>query len=217
MAKWKFERRHGTCTPCERTFADGERFVSTLCNRAGELSREDLCTACWAQRDAAAEPAQEDLFWWFTHYEEHKKRTVQLDLGSLERLFFELEGRAEVSVRELRYVICLLLMRKRKLKVERIKRSEEGESFIVKRPRRDERYQVWVYDFSPERMAELRDEHAHRWLGFSEAQMSRMFDAVGLEGESPTYLEGDPLTVCIWVARKPALPANDRVPATEAL
>ncbi|MBL6600756.1 MAG: metalloregulator ArsR/SmtB family transcription factor [Alphaproteobacteria bacterium] len=74
-----------------------------------------------------------------------------------------------------------------------------------------------VVDFAPHGMAELRDEHAHRWLGFSEAQMSRMFDAVGLEGESPTYLEGDPLTVCIWVARKPALPANDRVPATEAL
>lgn len=74
-----------------------------------------------------------------------------------------------------------------------------------------------VVDFAPHGMAELREEHEHRWLGFSEAQMARMFDAVGLEGESPTYLEGDPLTVCIWVARKPVRPANDRVPATEAM
>ncbi len=74
-----------------------------------------------------------------------------------------------------------------------------------------------VVDFAPHGMAELRDEHAHRWLGFSEAQMARMFKAVGLEGDSPTYLEGDPLTVCFWVARKPVRPANDRAPATEAV
>lgn len=73
-----------------------------------------------------------------------------------------------------------------------------------------------VVDFAPHGITELRDGHAHRWLGFSEAQMNRMFGAVGLEGGNPIYLEGDPLTVCVWVARKPAQPANDGIHVTEA-
>jgi ubiquinone/menaquinone biosynthesis C-methylase UbiE len=73
-----------------------------------------------------------------------------------------------------------------------------------------------VIDFAPHGIAELREDHAHRWLGFSEAQMRRLFDAIGLDCGTPTYLEGDPLTVCIWIARKAARPANDRISSTEA-
>jgi ubiquinone/menaquinone biosynthesis C-methylase UbiE len=69
-----------------------------------------------------------------------------------------------------------------------------------------------VVDFAPHGMAELRDEHAHRWLGFSETQMARLFETSGLEFEKPIYLEGDPLTVCVWEARKPAQVANDLAP-----
>ena len=87
-----------------------------------------------------------------------QKRTVQLDLESLERLFLELEGTDELRLQELRYVLCLILMRKRRLKVERVLRTADGEAFRVKRPRRDERLEVRVFDFSPERMAEIRTE-----------------------------------------------------------
>jgi ubiquinone/menaquinone biosynthesis C-methylase UbiE len=72
-----------------------------------------------------------------------------------------------------------------------------------------------VVDFAPHGMAELREEHAHRWLGFSESEMTRFFELAELECESPIYLEGDPLTVCVWVANKPAEAANDRAPIME--
>ncbi|MBT6137230.1 MAG: metalloregulator ArsR/SmtB family transcription factor [Rhodospirillaceae bacterium] len=61
-----------------------------------------------------------------------------------------------------------------------------------------------ITDFAPHDLIELRDEHAHRWLGFSDAEVSRFAANGGLELQSPRYLEGDPLTVCIWVALKPA-------------
>ena len=161
---WKIERRAGTCRVCERAFEDGERHGSFL--EVGEegLTRGDLCEPCWAERTAdAGESEARDggattLFWWFTRHLASGKKAVQLDLESLEQLFVQLEGRKEEPVRELRYVLCLLLMRKRRVKIEKVVRSAEGESFQVKRPRREERFQVFVYDFSPERMAELRDE-----------------------------------------------------------
>ena len=120
------------------------------------LVRRDLCSGCW-QGDEAPE-READLFWWFTRHQEKVSRSVSLDLDSLEQLFLQLEGKGERPVRELRYVLCLLLMRKRRIKVERVLRDEAGESFLVKRPRRDERYKVFVYDFDAERMAEIRDE-----------------------------------------------------------
>ena len=110
----------------------------------------------------------EPLLYWTTHHEDTKKKTVQIDLESLERLFVQLEGREELAVRELRYVLCLLLMRKRRVKVERVLRKDGEESFLVKRPRVDERYTVYVYDFEPEQLEALR------------AQLQAVFD--GAEG-----------------------------------
>lgn len=160
MGDWKFERRHGACGTCEKAFEEGERHASTLCVRDEALVREDLCQSCWGRRRAAqAEDAPDDLFWWFTrHSVDRKSRAVALDMDSLEKLFLQLEGREETAIRELRYVLCLLLMRKRRLKVERILREGDSESFIVKRPRRDARYQVYVFDFTEERMSEIRDQ-----------------------------------------------------------
>src|SRR6185369_16451260 len=98
-----------------------------------------------------------DLFYWFTRHNVDRRR-LHLDLATLEQLFLRLEGRAEQKVRELRYVLCLLLMRKRRLKLVRIERGSNGESLLVKRPRRTETSEVFVFDFAPERVDELRRE-----------------------------------------------------------
>ena len=160
MADWKISRRRGMCTSCERDFDDGERHLSSLRVTAEGLERADLCQGCQEEGGAPVGGAAgaQDLFWWATRYEAERRRTVQLDLESLERLFLELEGNDLERLQELRYVLCLILMRKRRLKVERVLRTAEGEAFRVKRPRRDERYEVRIFDFTPERMAEIRTE-----------------------------------------------------------
>jgi ArsR family transcriptional regulator len=59
-----------------------------------------------------------------------------------------------------------------------------------------------VVDFAPHRLELLRQEHAHRRLGFADAEIREWFAAAGLEFEPPIRLEGDPLTVVIWPARR---------------
>jgi len=159
VSHWKIERRSGVCVRCERVFEDGEKHASTLSVTGEALARADLCAGCWSQAPAArGERAADTLFWWFTRHTSEKRKTLQLDLASLERLFVELEGRPEARVRELRYVLCLLLMRKRRLKLEKVEREEAGESFLVRRPRRDERLRVFAFDFDAARIAEVRSE-----------------------------------------------------------
>ena len=65
-------------------------------------------------------------------------------------------------------MLCLLLMRKRRVKVEKVLREGDEEAFIVKRPRDDRRYKVFVYDFEADRLDEVR------------AQLQTVFD--GAEG-----------------------------------
>ncbi len=49
-------------------------------------------------------------------------------------------------------------MRKRRLKLQRVERGPEGEALVVRRPRREEGWRVYVFDFGPERLEELRGE-----------------------------------------------------------
>jgi hypothetical protein len=152
MTEWKFQGRRSDCSACNAAYDAGQRHVSVLSIAGDDLVRDDLCVACWEKRDPAA-----DLFYWFTRHNVDRRR-LQLDLATLEQLFLRLEGRSEQKVRELRYVLCLLLMRKRRLKLIRIERGANGESLLVKRPRRTETSEVFVFDFAPERVDELRRE-----------------------------------------------------------
>lgn len=153
MADWKLSSRTSDCSSCGRTFAEGERHVSTLSIAGEDLARRDACEPCFRP-----EPGREDLFFWFTRTRQGHKRALAFDLPTLEQLFLRLEGREERRIRELRYVLCLILMRKRRLKLQRVERGEEGEAMIVRRPRRDEGWRVFVFDFGVERLESLRQE-----------------------------------------------------------
>src|SRR5205807_1117555 len=69
-----------------------------------------------------------------------------------------------------------------------------------------------VVDFAPHTLEFLREEHAHRRLGFAEAEIADWCRAAALDPAPARHLPGDPLTVVIWTAwrREPAAPAPSR-------
>ncbi len=151
MTEWKVTKRAPACTTCERTFEDGEAHVSALTIAEESITREDACLACWKKH-----PGAHERIWWRTRRDCAKKPGISLNLAALEALFVRLEGRAETALRELRYVVCLVLMRKRRLKIERVARDERGEGLIVTRPRHTDSFFVAVFDFTPQKIDELR-------------------------------------------------------------
>jgi len=60
-----------------------------------------------------------------------------------------------------------------------------------------------VSDFAPHDQEHLRDEHAHRRLGFSDDEVNGWFADENLKVGETTHLPGDPLTVTIWQGIKP--------------
>ncbi len=59
-----------------------------------------------------------------------------------------------------------------------------------------------VADFAPHDLEFLRDQHAHRRLGFTDEDVTTWCRAAGLEPDPPQRLAGDPLTVVLWSAIK---------------
>lgn len=64
---------------------------------------------------------------------------------------------------------------------------------------------VLIADFAAHDREDLRTEHAHARLGFSDDSMKRWLSASKLELLQTRTLDGGELTVKIWVARKPRI------------
>ncbi len=63
--------------------------------------------------------------------------------------------------------------------------------------------QAIVVDFAPHMLDHLREQHAHRRLGFSTDEVRRWLEEAGLDLVEEERLVGDPLTVCLWRGQKP--------------
>lgn len=60
-----------------------------------------------------------------------------------------------------------------------------------------------IADFAPHAVEELRERHAHRRLGFAEGELLGWCREAGLDPVGVAHIPGRPLTVTIWLARKP--------------
>ena len=59
-----------------------------------------------------------------------------------------------------------------------------------------------VVDFAPHNLEFLRDEQAHRRLGFKDEEIIGWFENVGLKSDPVIHLKGKELGLSIWVANK---------------
>jgi ArsR family transcriptional regulator len=60
-----------------------------------------------------------------------------------------------------------------------------------------------IVDFAPHDLEALRDQHAHRRLGFADAEVAGWLSTAGLVPGEIIRLPGKPLTVVVWRAHKP--------------
>ena len=68
-----------------------------------------------------------------------------------------------------------------------------------------------IVDFAPHHLEELRQDHAHRRLGFADEEIERWFKSAGLVPAEPVSLPGSALTVSIWTGNRQAPIARMRV------
>ena len=175
MQDWRIDRRRDCCSACEQGFVDGGAYYSVLLVAPVGLERRDHCPSCFRGRTAQA--GEEEIIFWRTRYLLEKRRGLALDFDLVEQLFLALAARPEEGLSELRYLLSLLLLRKKRLKLVGVRRQSSGETLCVRRPRRQEEFEVQVFELDSARAATLQ------------AELARVFEGAGVEGLSVPHVE----------------------------
>ena len=129
--EWEVQRPSAACTVCGKAFEAKERFYAALFDRGAEFERRDFCRACWEKAPPAA-----FSFWLAKLAEPEQERKLLVDDDVIVNFFQRLEGETEPMKVNFRYIVALVLMRKRILKFESTEREGDAEFWLL-RMRRD--------------------------------------------------------------------------------
>jgi len=141
------------CLTCGKEIAQGETFHSAIYEGEESFTRRDYCAACWA------DPPEACYSFWRTRVapqkeNERKKIDAEVVLG----FFDQLEAKESDLDLNFRYVLALLLMRKRVLKFDDVERNDGGEFLVLRRPGEQKRHHVLVRSLADEEIRGLTEE-----------------------------------------------------------
>ena len=121
MDEWEINKPLGQCYGTERKIESGEEYFAALVETAEGLQRRDFCADYW-------ESQKPDVFcYWKTRLPEPgQKKQLFVDDQMLMAFFERLEKETEPEKINFRFVLALILMRKRILKYDDT-RTEDGQ------------------------------------------------------------------------------------------
>ena len=121
MAQWEIERTLGRCNVPGKVFEEGDEFYTVLLEDGESFRRVDLSVDQWSGPPEGC----------FCHFKtrvpvKEKRKKLLVDDAMLENLFARLEDETEPLRVRFRFVLALILMRKRLLRYEQsIRRDGE--------------------------------------------------------------------------------------------
>jgi len=133
----RFGSSHEVSRPTGKCSATGQAIpyatpaIAALCERDEDegFNRFDFSIAAWEGGDR---PERLFSHWRYTTPEEGKKPDIVIDEAVLVDLFERLEGDERPQRIAFRYIIALVLLRKRKLKLVGREEAEGGETWLLK-------------------------------------------------------------------------------------
>jgi len=134
---WQMPRRNESCTACGHAFEIGEDLQAFLYEAPEGYERRDYCNTC-----SPPDQPQPLGFWRTRRPEPPTKKTQPFDRESIYALFQQLEDAVESEKLRLRFVLALLLWRKKVLKFERSEKRDDSEIWHFRVPRTDDTHSV---------------------------------------------------------------------------
>ena len=152
----EYEVQHCTrhCTASGREFAPGEVYFSVLVVEDDELTRYDYAADAWPG------PPETAVGWWKSRFPQRNTNKKHWAPNDVMLDFWDrLDDQADKQ--DMRYVLTLLLVRRRVFRVEEEKLDPNGpEVLVVHCPRRDAMYEVPAVEPSPSRIDQIQEELA---------------------------------------------------------
>lgn len=122
--EWEIERPSGKCAVTEKVLAEGESYYAVLFALPEGMQRKDYSLDAWQG------PPEGCFCYWRARVpvKEKKSGPIAIDQNVLVHLFRQLEDEESEMKQQFRFVLALLLMRKRRLKLDGTLR-EEGKEY----------------------------------------------------------------------------------------
>ncbi len=138
MAKeYNITRTAGLCVACEQTLEPGQEFVATVRETQGEddetqLVRQDYCLNCWEPAREQTTADKSVLGIWHAHASAPKeKKKTFVDDELLVSFFDRLQDADEPAKVQFRFVLALILMRKRRLAYDGLKPGDGNRPWLM--------------------------------------------------------------------------------------
>ena len=153
MLDFEIQRCTRRCAALDRELGPGEAFFSVLAPRGAEVVRIDYSEEAWT---GAPENA---LGWWKSQMPD-ASGAPKSTLAPSEVLLEYFEQLADDPTRaDLRYVLALLLIRRRIMRLEETKTDDTGqETMVLHCPRNEQDYRTPVVVPGDTRAAEIQEE-----------------------------------------------------------
>jgi hypothetical protein len=160
---YRVERVILGCAGCGRELVTGDVFTAVVLAGEQGFQRADYCPACWKE-----ELATSAFSFFRARVPKPPRKPSRLDLGRVRQFFDGLVEKAEECHAETLYVLALILMRKRKLRLLEESAAEESESGVegeakssilaLEDPKDKRVFRVTAPHVSDERLEELNEE-----------------------------------------------------------
>ena len=149
---WDIEKSTEVCCQCGSRLSPGDEFVATLVEDGESFARRDYCPECWGE-------GREAFSFWRTRVPaKDQKRKTFVDDEMLTNLFCRLADSEQDLKRRFRFVLMLILMRKRLVKFEKTIHRDGEEFWRLSCKGTDEPQEVWDPKLDEQQIQEVSGE-----------------------------------------------------------
>lgn len=153
MTDYQIQPNTRRCSVTGRDLQPGETFFTALLEEGDHFLRKDFSGEAWR-----GPPQGTFSFWTGKVPQAQDSFKPRFDDDLLEECFHRLDGQTEPGRVNFRYVVGLLLMRRKRLKFERVIKEGNDERICVICTRTGEKFQVTNPRLTDEEMAQVQEE-----------------------------------------------------------
>jgi hypothetical protein len=141
------------CATTGRPLVAGEKYCSALFDESGQFVRKDYSAAGWP-----GQPENAIAFWTGKVPDQHQKRRLTFDGDLLMECFGRLAEDADPNKVSFRYVVALLLLRRKQLRFNDVRRDCGQEFLQLECPKTGSAFEVLDPHLSEADMARVQEE-----------------------------------------------------------
>ena len=152
-ADWTISKSSHACSVTGKTFEVGDDYYSALQENDDSFARFDFSPEAWENTDKS----RFFSFWRAKVTPENEKKKLVIDVEAFYTFFASLEEAESENKRLFRYLVALILTRKRVLRLDEIEKTPEGDYLILFDRRADKEHRVFSPEATEEQLIEVQE------------------------------------------------------------